>query len=316
MQLVISFANCNAEACAPIVQRLRLPNLQKLLRRLRPRAMDRGEVSTFSPPHERALARVLGLPVRDGQIPWAAWHAHPAAGAWGFVSPCHWVMGQNEVTMSATALADFPEAESRALLSGMQSLFAEDGIELMYDQPHRWLARGALLEGMVSAALDRAAGRAVQDWLARGAGAPQWRRLQTEVQMLLYHDGVNDARQARAVAPVNSFWLSGTGALDPGTPEPTPGNAVTLANELREAALQEDWVAWARAWQVVDGTHCAALLQAIEACGGDARELAGCTLSLCGERNALTLEAVRPRFWNQFINIFGRQSPSDVLGQL
>ncbi len=316
MHLLIPFAFCNSAGCEQVLARLQLPHLGRLLRRLRARDMDCGERSSYSPPHERALARVLGLPVRDGEIPWAAWHARPEPGAWAFVSPCHWVMGSDEVTMSPAALADFPEHESRALLASMQPFFAEDGIELIYDQPQRWLARGAALEGMLSAAPERVAGRAVRDWQARGAGAALLRRLQTEMQMLCYQHPVNDARQSRGVALVNSFWISGTGALGVGPSAPARADAVMRADELRDAALHEDWAAWASAWHAVDATHCAGLLRAIEACGSDADRLAGCTLSLCGLRNALTLEAMRPSWWQVLGKRMTSQRPSNLLSLL
>ena len=57
--------------------------------------------------------------------------------------------------------------------------------------------------------------------------------------MLLYTHPVNDARSARGVLPVNSFWLSGTGAL----PQPQPPAAERhpiVASALRDAALNED----------------------------------------------------------------------------
>ena len=316
MHLLIPFAYGSSRGCEQVLGQLQLPHLQRLLRRLRAGDKDHGDMSSYSPPHERALARVLGLPVRDGEIPWAAWHARPEPGAWAFVSPCHWVMGSDEVTMSPAALADFPEHESRALLASMQAFFAGDGIELIYDQPQRWLARGAALEGMFTAAADRVAGRAVRDWPARGAGAPLLRRLHAEMQMLCYQHPVNDARQARGVEPVNSFWLSGTGALGAGASVSSPADAITLANELRDAALQEDWAAWAGAWHAVDAKHCASLLHAIEACGSNAVELARCKLSLCGQRNALTLDAVPPSWWHGLKHRMSSQRPSDVLGQL
>ena len=316
MHLLIAFAYCNSEGCARAVQDLRLPHLEKLLQRLTPRVLDDGDASSYSPPHERALASALGLPLRDGEIPWAAWRAHPQPGRWGFVSPCHWVMGSDDVAMSVAPLADFPAQESQALLASMQPFFAEDGIELIYDQPLRWLARGNLLQGIVSASEDRVAGRGVKDWLPRGAGAASLRRLQTEMQMLCYHHPVNDQRQARGVALVNSFWISGTGALRAGVPAPGGGADPRVVSELREPALQGNWAAWAQAWQALDRTHCAALLDVIEACSGATSELARCTLSLCGERNALTFDAVRPRFLREFLNRFSQNRSSDVLGKL
>jgi hypothetical protein len=133
------------------------------------------------------------------------------------------------------------------------------------------------------------------------------RRLQNEMQMLLYTHPVNDARSARGVLPVNSFWLSGTGAL------PQPQTALerlpNVAASLRDAALNEDWAAWGKAWAALDATECATLLAALKR--GESVQL-----TLCGERNAQTFNARRQPLLQRFMNLFGTQPPSTVLEQL
>jgi hypothetical protein len=57
-----------------------LPNLRRCWPRLPPEAVQRASAATATstactPPHERALARALGWPAADGQLPFAAWHA-------------------------------------------------------------------------------------------------------------------------------------------------------------------------------------------------------------------------------------------------
>jgi hypothetical protein len=79
---------------------------------------------------------------------------------------------------------------------------------------------------------------------------------------------------------VNSFWLSGTGALPPAF-KPAAGEAPRVADSLREAALNEDWSAWARSWEQLDATECAALVQTL-AQGQSVQ------LTLCGERATQT----------------------------
>eukprot|EP01041_Mallomonas_annulata_P015463 gene15463-32689_t len=90
--LLIPYAASASPGCQQAQQGLALPHLDRLLARLSPRPEhnDTGEETSLSAPHERALARALGLRAEDGRIPWAAWHRHQqglSAGeeAWAFV---------------------------------------------------------------------------------------------------------------------------------------------------------------------------------------------------------------------------------------
>ena len=286
MHLLIPFAHCSSEGCAQALRTLQLPRLQKLLARLQADAAQQVDPLSLSPPHERALAQALGLPLADGLIPWAALQAHQvlgADGAWGFITPCHWHLGSQLVVMNGSALNDLQEPQSRALLAAMQPYFAEDGITLHYQAPTRWLAQSGHFESLATASLDRASGRDVSDWLPRQAGAAALRRLQSEMQMLLHDHPVNESRSALGLPIVNAFWLSGTGRLAPGAGAPVR-QSPTVVSSLREPALSEDWPAWAQAWQGLDATECAALLQALDQ--GHHVEL-----TLCGERAAQTLRS-------------------------
>ena len=283
MHLLIPFAHCRSEGCAGVLRTLKLPNLQKLLSRLAAQAADQSDPLSLSAPHERALARALALPLTDGMIPWAALQASQtlaAGGAWGFITPCHWKIGSQHVVMSGATLTDLSEQDSKALLSAMQPYFTEDGIRLHYHQPTRWLAQSELFDTLATASLDRASGHDVSDWLPTDSRSGKLRRLQSEMQMLLYNHPVNESRSDRGLPMVNSFWLSGTGALPAGS-SPAADVAPKLADSLREAALNEDWSGWAQAWEQLDATECAALLQTLQR--GQAVQL-----TLCGERATQT----------------------------
>jgi hypothetical protein len=304
MHLLIPFAFCQSDACVAALPTLQLPHLQKLLARLTPEPLDAGDERSLSTPHERALAQSLGISAPDGGIPLAALQAGKA-GAWAFITPCHWLVSANHIAMSGQALPDFTPQESQSLLEAMRPYFAEDGIALHYDQPERWLACGDLFGDLATASLDRVVGRNVENWMPRALAAAKLRRLQNEMQMLLYNHPVNDARTARGVLPINSFWLSGTGALPNTTLPPPP----SVASALREAALNEDGAAWTQAWTVLDATQCAALLQALER--GEP-----CQLTLCGERHAQTFASQPQSFFKRFMNIFSTTPLSSMLKQL
>lgn len=320
MHLLIPFSFCHHEAAQHTLRAVKLPHLEQLLARLQAQPGDGGNEHSLSAPHERARARALGLPTADGLIPWAAWYRRQhealalatddsAGSGWAFLSPCHWQVGMDRLTMSGPELPDLSEAESRALLATVQPYLIEDGLTLHYDQPTRWLAHGRLLRDLPSASLDRVLGQSLIEWMPRVAALADWRRLQNELQMLLYEHPVNEARQARGAQLINSFWLSGTGHLPTErTPAPEPG-PLQVIETLRTPALAQDWAAWAQAWQAVDAQACAQLLSQLQA-GGSA------TLTLCGLRQAQRWQAPPPSWLTRLRQLFHPRSTLLPLEQL
>ena len=283
--LLIPFASSRDPGCAKALSTLALPNLEKLLVRLAPGGSDRGDEATLSMPCERVLARACGLPAQDGLIPWAAWQVaqagrNPEEEAWAHITPCHWQVGQDHVAMSNPHDLQLEARDSQALLAAMRPYFEEDGIALTYDTPTRWLARGEVFRDLATASLERVVGRAIDDWIPRSPEARTLRRLQQEMQMLLYTHDVNEQRAQSGLPPINSFWVSGSGALPASAPTGPP-RGLEVAQTLREPALRGDWHGWAAAWQQLDATRCADLLQ---------RRTAGerVTLTLCGDSAAHT----------------------------
>lgn len=288
MQLLIPYAHVNDTGCVQAAKPLLLPNLAQLLRHLSLAQTVTGSADDLSPPHERQLARLLGLTPVDGRIPWAALELAqtgqaPGEQAHAWITPAHWQVGVDHILMRDPQSMALQEAESRALMQAMVPYFAQDGMALAFHDTGRWLASGPLLADLASASLDRVLGVDVSGWMP---AKPALRRLQNEMQMLLYTHPVNDERLARGQEAVNSFWISGSGSFS-GLPPSAP--APTLADGLRRHALQGDWAAWAGCWQEIDRTACAALLAEVRA-GRDA------TLILCSERNALVFET-RPVGW-------------------
>ncbi|HEY8360793.1 MAG TPA: phosphoglycerate mutase [Ramlibacter sp.] len=304
--MLVPFAGCAPGRCAQALPGLQLPHLQRLLGRLGAPVTDAGSAESLSPPHERALALALGLPVADGLLPFAALERPADGQAWAWITPGHWRVGRDDIAMAHPAELQLDEPASRALLAAMQPYFAEDGIALDYQSPLRWLARGDLFRTLPTASLDRVAGRTIERWMPAGDAGRPVRRLQQEMQMLLYTLPLNDERQREGLLPVNSFWVSGTGALPAGF---TPGPAPRVVQALREVALVDDGAAWAAAWQQLDAGEIAALAADLDA-GRSVR------LTLCGEANSRTWSSADAGLWRRMGNWLARPSIDGMLGAL
>jgi hypothetical protein len=310
MHVLIPFASASSDGCTTAWNKLALPNFKKLISALTLMHTNSADEYTLSPPHERALAQMYGISAADGQIPWAAWQrgAHAGSDAWAFITPCFWHVGVDHINMGTVDDLQLSEEDSRTLLAAMQPYFVEDGITLHYDTPTRWLASSALFKNLATASLDRVQGRNVNAWMPEAAQAKPLRRLQNEMQMLLYQHPVNDARAARGQVPINSFWVSGTGALDAQV-NPAHRVEVRYDNRLTTAALHEDWANWATAWQQLDATLFAQLLQ------NTARK-ESVSLTLCGERAAQTWEFKKQSLAYKIMHTLGLKANKNQREQL
>ncbi|HMS26149.1 MAG TPA: phosphoglycerate mutase [Burkholderiaceae bacterium] len=308
MHILIPYASAASPDTDKWVQTVRLPNLNRLLATMRLSHSDVGTEDTYSPPHERALARLQGLPASDGYIPWAAQRAATlglatAHGApWCFVTLCHCIVGMNDVQMQNPDLLQITESESQSLFAAMQPFFAEDGLLLhrLDDVPGTFLVNGEPLRGTCTASLDRVIGKNINQWQASGTNSAKLHRLQNEMQMLLYTHSVNAARDRSKAANINSLWFHGNGEL--AAPAQTAHANVVMPRNLANAAFNDDWMAWTMAWKELDATICADLRHRTNT--GEP-----VTLTLCGERSARSYE-IRPKsIINQltrtFTNVFG-----------
>jgi hypothetical protein len=321
MHWLIPFAGASSPAAGEAIDGLDLPHLERLLARMAPvRSPDAPSMPAanndsddaalcLTPPHERALAAAWGWsPQADGLLPMAAAWAvtdgldvQPGPTGWGLLSPTHWHVGTDQVSLTHPDALQLDEASARQVFDAIRPLFDEEGLPLQWGAPTRWYITHERLAQLPTASLDRVVGRNVDPWLNTHPDARLFRRLQAEVQMLLYTHPLNEAREADGLLPVNSFWLSGTGR-----PQPvSPAARVNLDDRLRTAALTEDWAAWAEAWAAIDAGPLRDVLAAVEA--GEP-----VSLTLCGERHARRYEPQTRSFAKR---LFGarRQAAGPVL---
>ena len=283
---------------------LALPNLTALLRLLTAGLRQTRDKDTLSPLHELLQAQALGLQAADGLLPWAALQAHglqlaaaTAGEGWAWLTPCHWQVNTDHVRMAAPEDCDISPEESHTVMECLRAYLLEDGITLHGLQAGgNWLARGAAFHALPTASLARASGGAVDHWMPRQAQAQPLRRLQNEMQMLLYTHPVNDARTARRLLPINSFWISGTGTL-PADFTTAQASDCTVLDLLREPGLRNDAPAWAQAWQTLDAGPVKELLE-------QARNGKPVELTLCGETAAQTFTLQPQGLWARISHRF------------
>jgi hypothetical protein len=301
MHLLIPYAAPHSERGLQALHSLKLPHLSRLLGRLRPTERLGSDEYSLTPPHELAHAQALGWQADDGCYPWAALQAshdgiEVGHQAWGQLTPVHWHVGADHVSLPNPANLHLSAQESRTLFEAVKPLFETEGWQMAWGAPMRWYAAHDSLATLPSASLDRVIGRNIDLWLPSPAQARLIRRLQNEVQMLLYQQPLNDHRVGQGALPVNSFWLSGCGRFQAGT-----ATALQVADSLRGPALASDWAAWADAWRALDDS---ALSEALMA----ARDGQAVTLTLCGERHAQRFEPQALGLWSRL------KPPSPAVG--
>ncbi len=308
MHWIVPFAAPHEEAGREALRSLELPQLAALLGRLAPAARDEGEPWSFTPPHERALARALGLAGDDGRLPWAAWQA-AADGvdvgdlAWGLLTPAHWHLGSDQVTLLDPEQLALDEAASRECFEAVAPLFTSEGFVARWGAPYRWYVAHESLAQLRTASLDRVVARNVDRWLTEDPAVRLVRRLQNEVQMLMYTHPLNEAREAQGLLPVNSFWLSGCGVAQPAT-----GPVPVIDSRLRTPALGGDWSAWAEAWAALD----ADTLAQVNAAAARGEPV---VLTLAGERATVALAPVAGT-WQRLRQRFSAGRPAALLETL
>ena len=298
MHIVIPFAAPIGEQCRLAVAQLQLPHLRQLLMAMPLAFRVSGKSSDLSPLSERIMS---GGRFPDGLIPWAALKTGLSDSA--LITPCHLKVQADHVAMTDPAELALDDTESQALMQAMAPYFLEDGLTLQWLDAGTWLAQGPLLRDFPTASLERVRGQPVDPWIPRQAQAKSIRRLQNEMQMLLYTHPINDARTARGAMPVSSFWLSGTGNSKATANNLPPMPDIEVLNHLQAPALRDDAYAWMAAWHAMDQGPLKALLS----------DVAQAQLSFCGATQAQTFEYQPQNLWQRLRN---RIQPPSVASML
>lgn len=266
---------------------------------------DRVELheDSLSMPHEIAYARAVGLPCDEGLIPWAAYKTQTTGQPCAWVHPCRLEVGMTDMVLQPTDRLQLTDAESRELHALIAPYFEQDGMTLRYHSASKWLALGDQFAKFECASLARVQGRSINEFLPDLGEFPlqlKMSRLQAEVQMLLYTHPLSEARLARSLPAVNSFWVDGAGGL-----EALPAPQAHIQLDMRLAGAAHSQAAYNSAWaQLLSDAQ----QQAAQALASGA---AFC-ITFCGEKSAITLRPGKPSWRQKISSLLARKPLQNV----
>ena len=266
-----------------VVRALAEPLAATGLASLLARAQPAGDSEAAAPPHLAWLAEHLfqgATPLATAPYAVAAlagdapapdqclWHADPV----------HLEVARDHVALAPLA-APLAESDANALLAAANELAAATGAEFVR-VGQRWFLRTTRPWDLATPPLAAAFGQPLHTASPAGRDAALWNRLLTEIQMTWHAHPVNEAREARGDAAVNSVWLHGGGhwaalprpaysAVFADEPEwrgaaqaagiasspasATPGDgALVVWSDLLVPRLRQDWAGWSAALPALD----------------------------------------------------------------
>lgn len=132
---------------------------------------------------------------------------------WLRADPVELQADQATVYLANTAALALTDTETEALVNSLNDFLQQDGLQLIAPHPHRWYVKLAADPQIETYAPDTLLGQSVRHYLAAGEQYRQWRRLFSELQILLQQHPVNLRRQAQSQPVVNGLWFWGQGCL-------------------------------------------------------------------------------------------------------
>ncbi|HEY0589194.1 MAG TPA: hypothetical protein VGD52_23880 [Pseudoduganella sp.] len=279
--VVLPFALPPAELASELSHNLQAPALATLLSRnnlLKKHVID--EDSRVLP-HEAWLARERG---GLASAVMRGFGLAPKEGYWFIAHPVHIQLARNHLVLADSRRLRLDEADARVLFELAKPYFDD----LVWGDAETWFMRADGWHALDTASPDGAMGSNLADWMPVGPTALAFKKLQNEIQMLWHEHPVNEARQQRGLAPVNSFWMWGGANAGPVASPPPSSLAVAAAAPSWLAALAtpgtkaapgqggtivlpqliplgagNDWGAWLGAMQQLEHEWFAPLLAAL-----------------------------------------------------
>jgi hypothetical protein len=208
IELLIANALVPADFVPDLLRDMTLPALDMVA--------SQGTAREVRAPHADLLPAWLGWAVRDlteinVALGWSRALGVPLApGFHRFLGePVHFEVGQRGLRLEDPARLDIASDEAQMLLEAITPLVqaaggqivSGDANHLLIDLPDEVKLRAPLAE--------LALYEEVLPWMPQGEGARQWRRLSTEIEMVLHDHPLNEMRAARGASVISGLWLSG-----------------------------------------------------------------------------------------------------------
>ncbi|QEL55199.1 hypothetical protein [Chromobacterium paludis] len=133
------------------------------------------------------------------------------SGEWLLADPVHLRIDRDRALLADVGVMQVAQDEAEALTQALNRHFGEDGLAFHAVQPGRWLLQAKPPLRASFSPLWDVVGEDINQHLPQGEAGLAWSRMLNELQMLLYTQPVNDAREMRGELAINSVWLWGEG---------------------------------------------------------------------------------------------------------
>ena len=127
--------------------------------------------------------------------------------------PVHLQADMDHAIMTSPQALDLFEHHAADLLDKLNATFADDDITFFRLESGEWFVTTPGSIDLQTIPLNESVGRNVNHLLPSGPHSGDWKRLLTEIQMVLFDHDVNDEREARGLPKINSLWFHGNGVL-------------------------------------------------------------------------------------------------------
>lgn len=115
---------------------------------------------------------------------------------------------------------DLTEQELISFKQELSAFLQQDQLQLFTPTAKRWYLQSNQVIPLMTSSLNSVIGKNIMGFLPTGAGQDYWRKLFTEIQMLLYTSPTNQQRANQELATVNGTWFWGAGQLPTATKTP------------------------------------------------------------------------------------------------
>lgn len=307
MHVLIPSATSSDPTCQQLWQSLELPQLEALLSQLQGLHYTPTRQDGWLDPVQQILAVHFGLQEEKVFASAALERYHrgmSADGGWAKLYWCSLEPGLNDMTLHPPHALQIEPQDAKALLRLVGGWVAQEDMTLhALDNRSCW-AHADWLAETPSVPLRRVACQGVARWLKpreRHKGLNRLLFLQNEVQMLLHDHPINAAREEKGLRPVNSFWVTGAGALPPDYAGER--HDLQYIDALENATIAGDWRAWAVAWKELDNR----LVPQWQAHADRGMPL---KLTLCGDAKAFTWAGGQHQdsVWSKLGGLFSKEA--------
>lgn len=149
--------------------------------------------------------------------------------------PVHLQADRDTAKLIPLHMLNLEVSESEALIDALNQFLAVDGFKISMGADQGWYMVGMEASCLESFPPSFLANRNASAFLPSGENSESWRRLMTEIQMLLHTHPVNEHRMQHGKLPINSLWFWGGAKLPVIEADMNSGRTVYADDEFSQS---------------------------------------------------------------------------------